>query len=66
MPPAQVFPGAKILRLRASPFAQDDRLSVQLLLHNKTATVSRETVAVFSQSSIGSGGPGYLRNVNKN
>ena len=27
LPPAQALPGAKILRLRASPFAQDDRLS---------------------------------------
>ena len=27
LPPAQELPGAKILRLRASPFAQDDKLS---------------------------------------
>ena len=30
LPSAQELPGAKILRLRASPFAQDDRLSVRL------------------------------------
>ena len=43
-----------------SPFMVGNRFTT------KTATVSRETVAVFSQSPIGSGGPGYLRNVNKN
>ena len=30
LPPAQEIPGAKILRLRATPFAQDDKLSVRL------------------------------------
>ena len=34
LPPAQEIPGAKILRLRATPFAQDDKLSVRLFFRD--------------------------------